>query len=53
MAEKGLQKVKINFSKVANMTLGELYGTEPVAATELTKRIWALIKAKELRVDKQ
>lgn len=45
----GLKKVFLDFSKVKNMTLGELYGTTPVPITELTKRLWALIKEKNLR----
>ena len=46
----GLSSIKIDFSKVANMTLGELYGTDPVAVTQLTKKLWELIKEKELRI---
>ncbi len=49
----GLKKLLVSFSSVKDMTLGELYGTEPIPVTELTKRIWALIKSKGLRVDKK
>jgi len=48
-----LKKIKIDFTSVKDMTLGDLYGTQPIPVTELTKRIWALIKSKDLRVDKK
>ena len=45
----GLKKVLIDFSK-EKISLGELYGPTPVPITEITKRIWAHIKLKNLRV---
>lgn len=48
----GLKKIHIDFSKVADMKLSEVYGTGVIPASELAKRIWALIKEKGLKVDK-
>jgi len=45
----GLKKIKVNFGPVKDVTLGQLYGTEPIPVTEITKRIWALIKEKGLK----
>jgi hypothetical protein len=47
---EGLKKVKVNFTKVKGMTLEQLYGTDDLPVTELTKKLWALIKAEGLRV---
>jgi hypothetical protein len=44
----GLNHVFLDFSKVKDMTLGELYGTNPVPITALTKTLWALIKNEKL-----
>lgn len=48
MRGNGLNKVFINFSKVKDKTLGELYGLEDVPITQLTKRLWALIREQQL-----
>lgn len=47
----GLKKIFIDFSKVADMKISEVYGTELLPASALAKRIWALIREKNLRVD--
>ena len=44
----GLNKVWISFESVKDMTLGELYGTEKIPITALTKTLWALIKNEKL-----
>jgi hypothetical protein len=44
----GLNKVRISFESVKDMTLGELYGLNPVPITALTKTLWALIKDEKL-----
>lgn len=49
----GLSKLKISFKKVQDKTLGELFGTKPIPATELMKVLWVLIKKKGLRADKE
>ncbi len=49
----GLKKIKIDFSKVADMKLRDVYGTEPIPASALAKIIWTLIKEKGLRVDRK
>ena len=49
----GLKKIKIDFSTVADMKLSEVYGTEPIPASDLAKRIWALIREKGLKVAKK
>jgi len=39
---------KVNFSGVADMTLGEVFGTGDVLPSQMTKKIWDLIKRKGL-----
>jgi hypothetical protein len=48
----GLTLVKISFEKVKDMTLGQLYGTGIVSASDLTKKLWELIKKENLRLPK-
>lgn len=48
MRGNGLNKVFIDFSSVKDMTLGQIYGDQPVPITKLTKALWALIKEKGL-----
>lgn len=38
----------INFNKAKDTTLGEVFGTEPITNTEMTKKIWAFVKENEL-----
>jgi len=38
----------INFGQVEDTTLGEVFGTEDMASTEMTSKIWAYIKENEL-----
>lgn len=49
---QGLKKIKVSFDKVKNLTLGDLYGTEPIPVSDLNKKLWALIKKENLRLDK-
>ena len=49
----GLNTVKIDFSTVKDMTLGQLYGEVPVPITALTKKLWELIKTHNLKVKKE
>lgn len=50
---KGLSAIRIDFSKVGSMTLKEVFGDQPIPATQLSKKMWEIIKAKGLRVDKK
>jgi hypothetical protein len=47
---KGLQLVKIDFSKVKDVPISSIYGDGIVSAGELAKFIWSFIKANNLRV---
>lgn len=49
---QGLKQIKINFARVKDMTLGELYGTEPIPISDLNKLLWRLIKKENLRLNK-
>ncbi len=49
---QGLKMIKINFTKVKDMTLGDLYGTEPIPVSDLNKLLWRLIKKENLRLGK-
>lgn len=48
---KGLSAIRIDFSKVASKTLGEIFGSQPVPATHIGKKMWEVIKANNLRCD--
>lgn len=52
MAEKkkGLAGYMLSFVPVKDMTVGELFGLKPVAATQLMAKLWVLIKVKNLKV---
>lgn len=50
--KKGLQNVQIDLTKVKDKTLGEVFGTGPMAITEINKKVWALIREENLRVPK-
>ena len=49
---QGLKYIKIDFTKVKDMTLGELYGTAPIPVSDLNKLLWRLIKKENLRLGK-
>jgi len=38
----------INFGQVEDTTLGEVFGTDDMPPSEMTKRIWAFVKENEL-----
>ncbi len=38
----------VNFSSVADMTLGEVFGTGNLLPSQMTKKLWDLIKKKGL-----
>jgi len=39
---------KVNFSSVSDMTLGEVFGTSDIVPSQMTKKIWDVIKRKGL-----
>lgn len=45
----GLMKKNISFKKVKNITLGKLFGTKKLAAADMMKILWKLIKKKKLQ----
>lgn len=50
---QGLKTIFISFKDAKDITLGDLYGIEPIPVSELNKRLWALIKSKNLRLKKE
>lgn len=46
----GLQAVEVSFEKVKDKTLGEVFGTDAIAVTQISKKIWAMIKENNLRI---
>jgi len=48
MVKKAFGGYHINFSKVSSMTLGEVFGTGDIAPSEMTKRLWKVVKGKNL-----
>lgn len=38
----------INFNKVANVTLGEVFGTSDMKPSEMTKKLWEFVKKNNL-----
>ena len=38
----------INFSRVHHMTVGQVFGSEDLAPSEMTKRLWKFVKKHEL-----
>jgi len=47
---EGLKKIKINMEPVKDMKLSEVFGTESIPVTEMIKKLWILIKEKDLRI---
>lgn len=45
----GILKKNISFKKVKNMTLGQVFGTKKIAAGQIVKLVWKLIKKKKLQ----
>ena len=41
--------VKINFAPVADVTVGQVFGIQPLSPTEITAKIWAFIKKEGLK----
>ena len=40
----------VSFSSVKDMKVGDLFGVDAIPATQLTKKLWAVIKEKNLRI---
>ena len=47
MAKKAFGGYTINF-KGAKATLEDVFGTKPIAPSEMTKKLWAYVKRKKL-----
>jgi len=47
-AKKPFGGYTVSFAKVKDMTLGEVFGTGAVTPSEMTKRLWKVIKSKGL-----
>ena len=48
MPRGGLAKMKVSFKSVANKTLGEIFGTSGIPVTQMTKKLWVIIKRYKL-----
>jgi len=48
MAKAAFGGYHINFAKVKDMTLGEVFGTGDIAPSEMTKKLWRVVKGKNL-----
>ncbi len=48
MAKKAFGGYHISFAKVKDMTLGEVFGTGDIAPSEMTKRLWKVVKSRNL-----
>jgi chromatin remodeling complex protein RSC6 len=47
MARGGLRKMTVNF-KGMTATLEKVFGAKPIPVTEMTKKIWGVIKRNKL-----
>lgn len=47
MARGGLSKMRVNF-KGQKITLEDLFGSKPIAVTDMTKKLWGLVKKAKL-----
>ncbi|MBI3588522.1 hypothetical protein HY995_05860 [Candidatus Micrarchaeota archaeon] len=47
-ARKPFGGYTISFAKVKDMTLGEVFGTSAITPSEMTKKIWKVVKGKNL-----
>jgi hypothetical protein len=48
---KGISGYRVSFESVKNKTIGEVFGTEVIPATEIMKKMWTLIKTNNLKVN--
>jgi hypothetical protein len=48
MARKPFGGYTISFAKVKDMTLGEAFGTGHITPSEMTKKIWKVVKGHNL-----
>ena len=44
MAKKAFGGYSISFKKVADVTLGKVFGTGDLTPSEMTKKLWAFVK---------
>lgn len=45
---RGLNAIRIDFSKVGDVTLKEVYGNSVISASDLAKFMWAFVKRNNL-----
>ena len=48
-----LNAVKISFEPVKDVTLGQVFGTKPLGATDMVKKLWDYIKSEGLKQAKK
>jgi len=48
MAKKPFGGYHVNFTKVKDMTLGEVFGTSDMGPSDMTKKLWKVVKGKNL-----
>jgi len=48
MAKKPFGGYSINFKKVANVPLKDVFGTGALAPSQMTKKLWVFVKRKGL-----
>ena len=48
MAKKPFGGYTVSFAAVKDMTLGEVFGTGAITPSEMTKRLWVVVKKKGL-----
>lgn len=50
--KRGLRSVEVDFTSVKDKTIGEVFGVGVMPVTEISKKIWKLIREANLRVKK-
>jgi hypothetical protein len=48
VAKKAFGGYQVDFSSVKDMTLGEVFGTKPMGPSDMTKKLWVVVKGKKL-----
>jgi hypothetical protein len=48
LAKKPFGGYHVNFSKIKDMTLGEVFGTKDMGPSDMTKKLWHVVKAHKI-----
>ncbi len=48
VVKKPFGGITVGFASVKDTTVGEVFGTSPIAPSEMTKKLWAFVKRKNL-----